>query len=79
LENNRHTAAAVSTVSGVAASTAHAAPADASWLPATPAGWNLVVDHAPRPATTVTKGVTERGETPGHGRRRQHTQVLDAT
>jgi exopolysaccharide biosynthesis protein len=67
---------AVSTVSGVAV-TAHAAPADASWLPATPAGWNLVVDRATTPATTITKGVTERGETLDTVAGRQHTQVLD--
>jgi len=35
------------------------------------------VDHATTPATTVTKGVTERGETLDTVAGRQHTQVLD--
>ncbi len=68
---------AVVVVDSLAATTATATPADAAWLPATPAGWNLVVDRGTTPATTVTKGVTEQGETLDTVAGRQHTQVLD--
>jgi len=61
----------------LAVSTAHAATDDTSWLPATPSAWNLVVDRATTPATTVTRGVTERSETLDTVSGRQHTQVMN--
>ncbi|HEX9338401.1 MAG TPA: hypothetical protein VF892_21065, partial [Pseudonocardiaceae bacterium] len=60
-----------------AAPLAVAAAGASSWLPATPAGWNLVVDRDATPPVTVTRGVTARSETLDTVSGRQHTQVLD--
>ncbi|HEX4724366.1 MAG TPA: phosphodiester glycosidase family protein [Pseudonocardiaceae bacterium] len=62
---------------GTLAAAGTAAAASPSWLPATPAGWNLVVDRDTTPAMTVTRGVTERSETLDTVSGRQHTQVMD--
>ncbi len=49
----------------------------ASWLPATPPGWQQVVDAGRTRSETVTHGVTHFSETYDTVGGRQHTQVLD--
>jgi exopolysaccharide biosynthesis protein/uncharacterized protein YjdB len=49
----------------------------ASWLPPTPAAWNLVVDKNSTPGTTVTSGVTEHSDTIDTVSGQQHTQVMN--
>ncbi|MGH3164395.1 MAG: phosphodiester glycosidase family protein, partial [Trebonia sp.] len=70
---------ASASVSG-AASGAHQssrAHTSASWLPATPANWPLVVDQASTPRQTITSGITEYSQTLDTVQGRQHTQVMN--
>lgn len=67
---------------GTASATAAGAPgatraSGASWLPATPSAWPLVVDQSRTPSTAITHGVSEYSETYDTVAGRQHTQVLD--
>lgn len=64
-------------VSTGTAAAAVGTPGDASWLPATPSAWNLVVDRSDTPAMTVTRGVTEKSETIDTVGGAQHTQVMN--
>lgn len=74
--------AAGTAAGGLLAGTASTAAADThagdgSWLPPTPAGWNLVVGRATTPTTTVTRGVTERSQVLDTVGGAQHTQVMN--
>lgn len=48
-----------------------------NWLPATPAGWPLVVDQSSTKPQTITSGVTEYSQTIDTVQGRQHTQVMN--
>lgn len=62
----------------VAGSTAvPSAGPSASWLPATPANWPLVVDDTSTSPQTITSGVTENSETLDSVQGRQHAQVMN--
>ncbi|HUN32766.1 MAG TPA: phosphodiester glycosidase family protein [Trebonia sp.] len=63
---------------GAATGSGHGATAGAaSWLPATPANWPLVVDSSRTPAQTITSGVTQYSQTLDTVAGRQHAQVLN--
>jgi exopolysaccharide biosynthesis protein len=64
-------------VGGATSAAADQAPSPGSWLPPTPANWNLVVDATTSPAMTVTRGVTERSQVLDTVGGAQHTQVMN--
>jgi exopolysaccharide biosynthesis protein len=68
--------AAAARTSGHGSHNGHDGKAD--WLPPTPAGWPLVVDHTSTPTETVTRGLQHYSETYDTVGGRQHIQVLTA-
>lgn len=52
------------------------APTAPSWLPQTPGGWSLVVDKTDTRPATITRGVSEQGETIDTVSGRQQSHIL---